>query len=113
MGRGDAGDVSSRLRRTDCGLRFAVRLTPKGGRDKIDGWSAGADGRPHLKARVSAPPEAGKANAALIALLAKTLGVAKSAVAIAGGETSRLKQVDVAGDADYLRARLEVLGEAK
>ena len=113
MGRSDAGDLSDRCRRTEAGLRFAVRLTPKGGRDKIEGWSAGADGRPHLKARVSAPPEAGKANAALIALLAKTLGVAKSAVAIAGGETSRLKQVDVVGDGDYLRAKLEVLGEAK
>ena len=113
MGRGDDRDLSDPLRRTQTGLRFAVRLTPKGGRDRIEGWTAGADGRPFLKARVSAPPEAGKANAALIALLAKTLGVAKSAVAIAGGETSRLKQVDVAGEADYLRARLDALGEAK
>ncbi len=113
MGRGGDGDLSPRLRQTESGLRFAVRLTPKGGRDKIEGWSTGADGRPHLKARVSAPPEAGKANAALIALLAKALGVAKSAVAIAGGETSRLKQVDVSGEADYLRARLDALGDAK
>jgi uncharacterized protein (TIGR00251 family) len=100
------------IRESGTGVRFAVRLTPKGGRNAIEGWTKGADGRMHLKARVAAPPEAGKANAALIALLAKTLRVAKSNVAIVGGETARLKQVDVTGDADYLLARLEALGKA-
>ncbi len=100
------------VRPTADGVRFALRLTPKGGRDAIDGWTTGADGRPYLKARVSAPPESGKANAALIALLAKTLGIAKSHIAIAAGQSGRLKQVDVSGPADYLRARLEALGEA-
>lgn len=104
--------IAAAIRAEKAGVRFAVRLTPRGGRDRIEGWAAASDGRRHLKARVSAPPEDGKANSALIALLAKTLGVAKSAVAIAGGETARLKQVDVAGAPDYLRARLEALGEA-
>lgn len=94
-------------------LRFLVRLTPKGGRDGIDGWAAGADGALYLKARVRVAPEDGKANAALIALLAKTLGVAKSAVSIAAGATSRLKTVDVGGDARMLSAQLEALGEAR
>ena len=94
-------------------MRFAVRLTPKGGRDAIDGWAEGADGRWYLKARVAVPPESGKANAALIALLAKTLLVAKSKVTIASGETARLKQLDVSGAPDYLLARLEALGEAR
>lgn len=78
-------------------MRLAVRLTPRGGRDAIDGWATGADGRPHLKARVAAPPVEGEANAALTALLAKTLGVSKSAVRIAAGQTGRLKQVELEG----------------
>ena len=105
--------LAAAIRVTGEGVRIAVRLTPKGGRDAIEGWAAAADGRWHLKARVAVPPESGKANAALIALLAKTLGVAKSKVEITGGETARLKQVDVCGHADYLQARLEALGEAK
>lgn len=78
-------------------MRLAVRLTPRGGRDAVDGWATGADGRPHLKARVAAPPVEGEANAALTALLAKALGVSKSAVRIAAGQTGRLKQVELEG----------------
>jgi len=78
-------------------MRLAVRLTPRGGRDAVEGWATGADGRPHLKARVAAPPVEGEANAALTALLAKALGVSKSAVRIAAGQTGRLKQVEVEG----------------
>jgi uncharacterized protein YggU (UPF0235/DUF167 family) len=78
-------------------VRLAVRLTPRGGRDAIDGWASGPDGRPYLKARVSAPPVEGKANAALTVLLAKTLGLSKSSVRIAAGQTGRLKSVEVEG----------------
>lgn len=91
-------------------LRFAVRLTPKGGRDAVDGWVNGADGKPYLKVRVSAPPEDGKANAALIQLLAKTLGVSKSSLVITSGETARLKIVEAVGDVVALQARLNALG---
>jgi uncharacterized protein len=77
--------------------RIAVRLTPRGGRDRIDGWDKDGEGRPFLKARVSAPPEDGKANAALVVLIAKSLGVPKSAVSIASGQTARLKQVEILG----------------
>jgi len=66
----------------------------------------------YLKVRVRVAPEDGKANAALVALLAKTLRVAKSQVSIAAGATSRLKMVDVSGDARMLAAQLEALGEA-
>jgi uncharacterized protein YggU (UPF0235/DUF167 family) len=93
-------------------LSFQVRLTPKGGRDAIDGWSRAADGTTHLKARVRAVPEDGRANAALIALLAKELGVAKSALAIAAGEKARLKTISAAGDTSLLAVRLERYGEA-
>ena len=92
------------------GVRFHLRLTPKGGRDGIDGWSVAADGAAHLNARVSAVPEDGKANAALIALLSKTLGVSKSAVSIAAGHAARLKTVEVSGDTTALCERLERLG---
>ena len=78
-------------------MRLAVRLTPRGGRDAIDGWASGADGRPYLKARVSAPPLEGEANAALTLLLAKALGLNKSSVRIAAGQTGRLKSVELDG----------------
>ncbi len=93
-------------------LRFAVRLTPKGGRDAVEGWARAADGARHLKARVRAVPEDGKANAALLAMLAKTLAVPKSALRIAGGATARLKIVEAQGDAAAIAARLNALGEA-
>jgi uncharacterized protein YggU (UPF0235/DUF167 family) len=86
---------------------------PKGGRDNIDGWAKAADGSRMLKARVSAPPEHGKANAALITLLAKALDVPASAIGIASGDTARIKHIVLRGDASRLRAHLEALGEAK
>lgn len=81
-------------------MRLAVRLTPRGGRDAIDGWASGPDGRPFLKVRVAAPPVEGEANAALTALLAKTLRVSKSCVRIAAGQTGRLKSVELEGVTD-------------
>jgi hypothetical protein len=54
---------------------LAVRLTPRGGRDAVDGWALDADGRPYLKVRVASPPVDGAANAALLAFLAKTLKI--------------------------------------
>ena len=94
-------------------MSFLVRLTPKGGRDRLDGWTAGADGIRYLKARVAAPPDAGKANASLLALLARELRVPKSAVAVASGQTSRLKTIAVEGDAVGLVTKLQDLGQAK
>ncbi len=76
---------------------LAVRLTPRGGRDAIDGWAADADGRPYLKVRVSAPPVEGEANAALVALMAKRLGLSRSAVRVASGATARLKRLEIEG----------------
>ena len=78
-------------------MRLAVRLTPRGGREAIDGWAVDGDGRPYLKARVAAPPVEGAANAALLALLAKTLGVPGSSLSIASGAGARLKLIDVGG----------------
>ena len=84
-----------------------MRLTPRGGREGLDGWASDADGRPYLKARVSAPPVDGEANAALIKLIAKRLGVAKSAISIESGETARVKLLAIAGmDQDEMMKRL-------
>ncbi len=87
--------------------RLAVRLTPRGGRDAIDGWASDADGRRHLKVRVSAPPIEGEANAALVRLVAKALGRPASAVRIVSGARARLKLLEVDGlDEAELKRRL-------
>lgn len=76
---------------------LAVRLTPRGGRDAVDGWALDADGRAFLKVRVASPPVDGAANAALVAFLAKTLKIPRSAVRLASGETARVKRLELDG----------------
>ncbi|MBB3145687.1 hypothetical protein FHS21_002099 [Phyllobacterium trifolii] len=95
------------------GVTLFVRLTPKSARDAIEGVEETDDGRFHLKARVRAVPEDGKANAALVNLLAKQLGLAARDVTIAAGATSRLKQVRISGDPDELALKLAVLEPPK
>jgi uncharacterized protein len=92
---------------TPDGIVVLVRLTPRGGRDAIEGVEQLADGRSVLKARVRAAASEGEANAALIKLLAKTLGVAARDVRLAAGATARLKRVQVAGAGTMLAATLE------
>ncbi len=90
-------------------LLLAIRLTPNGGRDLLDGAETAADGQVHLKARVTAVPEKGKANKALIALVSKTLRCPKSAIAVISGDTSRQKILRIDGDPEDLTERLEAL----
>jgi uncharacterized protein YggU (UPF0235/DUF167 family) len=78
-------------------MRLSVRLTPRGGRDAVEGWAAGADGRIWLKARVATAPTEGEANAALERLIAKALGRPKSAVRIVAGALARLKVLEIEG----------------
>lgn len=88
-------------------VRLAVRLTPRGGADRLDGWGRDDAGRVFLKARVRAAPAEGEANAALEALIAKALGIARSQVSVARGTTQRLKTVEIEGiDAAALEAAL-------
>jgi len=89
------------------GLLLVVRLTPRGGRDAIDGIEELADGRAVLKVRVRATPSEGEANAALARLIARTLGVAARDVALTGGAAGRIKRLTVAGPAPVLAAALE------
>jgi uncharacterized protein len=72
--------------------RITVRLTPRAGRDAIQGW----DGD-ELRVRVARPPVDGRANAALIKLLAKALGVAPSRCEIVSGATARTKVIEIEG----------------
>jgi uncharacterized protein YggU (UPF0235/DUF167 family) len=89
------------------GLTLAVRATPKGGRDAIDGIELLADGRNVLKVRVRAAPEDGEANAALIAVIAKNAGIPRSAVTLVRGASGRIKVFRLAGDPGTLAAALE------
>ena len=95
------------------GVTLAVRLTPKGGRDAIEGIEQMADGRTVLKARVAAPPSEGEANDALIRLIAKALGVPPRDVALAAGATARVKRLTVAGESGHLIAALEKIAAAR
>ena len=99
--------------RNAAGVVLSVRLTPKGGRDTIDGIETLSDGRAVLKARVRAAPSEGEANAALLRLLAHALGVPQRSVTIAGGATSRVKRVEIAGDATALTAALEKISNPR
>jgi uncharacterized protein YggU (UPF0235/DUF167 family) len=91
------------------GIALTVRLTPKGGRDAVEAIERLADGRAVLKARVRAAASEGAANAALIRLIAATLGVAPRDVRIAAGVASRVKRVAVEGDPKALAARLDAM----
>ena len=77
--------------------RLTVRVTPKGGRDAVDGWAKDEAGRSLLKLRVSAAASDGAANAAVVALVAKSLRIPKSAVRITVGETARVKRLEIEG----------------
>lgn len=72
-------------------MRLLVRIQPRSSQQKLLPEGKG------LKAWVNAPPVDGEANAALVLLISKSLGVAKSSVRIVRGETSRVKEVEVDG----------------
>lgn len=87
--------------------RLSVRIVPRASRDVVVGMRSGA-----LLVRVTAPPVDGAANEALIRVLARRLGLAKGALRIASGRTSKLKVVEVAGmdEAELLRRLSAVAG---
>lgn len=89
--------------------RLSVRLTPSGGRDCFEGVEPDADRTSWLRARVSAPPEDGKANKALVLLLAKALRRPKSSISFLSGETGRKKILRIVGDPEEMNALLRGL----
>jgi len=80
------------IRKKGDGITIEVRLTPRASAEKITGVAGG-----RLQVRVASPPVEGKANKALISLLAKCLKVPKSGISIPKGQSSRDKVVAVSG----------------
>ncbi len=106
-------EAGSCARAVEGGIRLRLKVQPKARREGIVGLtpdSASPDSTgAALKLSVGAPPEDGKANAAVIALLAEALGVAKSAISVVSGATDRRKLVEIRGDGTRLRAALDAL----
>jgi uncharacterized protein (TIGR00251 family) len=88
------------------GVRLFVRLTPKASRNAVSGRAEDADGRQQLRVAVTAVPENGKANAALVKLLAKQAKWPKSAITIISGQTDRNKVLAIAGDPAMIAAQI-------
>lgn len=99
------------------GVRVRLRVQPRARRDRVDGLVAEADGGLAVKLAVIAAPEDGKANDAVIRLLAREWGVARSTIDVVAGAGNRRKVVHVQGPPAELAARLTVwignLGERK
>ena len=100
-------------RPSTAGISVSLRVTPRGGRDDIDGIETLADGRCVVKLRVRALADGGEANRAVTEYLARALGVPKSSVRLVSGVRSRLKQVAVDGDAEKLGEALRALTSGK
>ncbi len=91
------------------GITIAVRVSPRGGRNAVEGLVADSDGRPHLGVRVAAAPVDGEANDAVETTLARWLGVRPSDVEVTGGITTRAKVVTIDGDPVQLMRKLQAL----
>ncbi len=89
-----------------------MRAQPNASKDAVESPSEEASGQRYLKVRVRAVPEKGKANAAIEALLAKTLGLPKSAVSVEKGETHRIKTVRIVAGASIGQALEALTGES-
>ena len=91
------------------GVLLDVRVTPKSAAARLAGLHTAADGMVSLTVKVTAAPDKGKANAAVIGVLAKAFGLPKSALSIAAGETSRRKTVHISGNPEGLAPRIEAV----
>ena len=86
---------------------LAIRVSPRSAKPGIGGWREGADGREELEVRVAEAPTDGAANAAVVKLLAKALGISRSELSIISGETSRHKRIAIPFELEEARRRLE------
>lgn len=103
--------AGSPFRATGGGVRVDVRLTPKASANRIQGVERDATGAPVLKAAVTAVPEGGKANAALLKLLARAWKLPKTSLCVVSGATARRKVIKIAGDPGELLAKLREWGK--
>ena len=95
-------ESSSAIRGHGDGVSLSLAITPRAGRDEITGMAGGS-----LRVHIKASPVEGKANEALLAFLAKQLGVPRSALSIVTGMSSRHKVVHASGvNIETARARL-------
>lgn len=85
---------------------LSVRVTPRSARPGVGEWKSDPAGRAYLELRVAAAPTDGAANDEVIRLLAKALGLPRSRLSIASGETARLKRIDLPMSEDEVRVRL-------
>ena len=95
------------------GLRLTVKLIPGAARQRLEGCVPAPGGGSALKIAVGAPAVDGKANAALVKLLAEALGVAKGTITVVAGATQRRKLLHIAGDPGSLARRLAALLEPR
>lgn len=102
-------DAPRCYRLTPTGAMLRVRVTPNAGADRIEGGEIRDDATAVLRIRVAAVPDKGKANAAVVALLAKALGTPKSAISVVSGDTARLKTLEIAGEPAALAESLDRL----
>ncbi len=91
---------------TQNGIELRVRLTPKSSRDEV-GDTLDLEGTSVLRVAVRALPRDGAANAALVALVGKSLRIAKSNIRLVSGEKSRIKVLEIKGDPGALAADLD------
>ena len=83
-----------------------VKVTTRSAKPGVGGWKHDADGRDELEVRVAEAPADGEANAAIVKLIAKALGISRSEVAIISGRTSRHKRLSIPFDLEEARRRL-------
>ena len=94
------------MRRLADGILLTVRLTPKASSPRLGGLARDAAGMAALKAWVTEAPSEGRANAALIQLLAKTWRIPKSTIQLERGATDRVKTLRIVGDPAELERRI-------
>ena len=104
--------MTAAVQAIDDGVLVRLRVTPNANADRIDGEERRDDGSSVLRVHVRAVPDKGKANAAVIALLAKALGIPRSSITLVSGETRRLKTLRIAGDPARLLPELSALAGA-
>jgi len=102
-----APDTPFPFTKTSRGLKFALRLTPRAAANRFGGIERDENDAPILKAGVTAVPENGKANTALIRLLAKMWRLPKTSITITHGATDRRKVIEIAGDPVALAEQLK------
>ncbi len=99
-------DLAAALVSFDGGMRLRVRVKPGASRQAVLGRTRLAGGEAAVLIAVSAPPEGGKANAAVANLLAKQWGLPKSSIRVRVGASGRSKILEVDGDPAILSIQL-------